>query len=184
MGLCWTENPPQAGTCQELPIWKTKPKTWMLYINGSWRVIHTGTVHARTHTRRASQCKWRGLLEMKEGLTLPLVRDHCPPFCYSVLWSCGKQMTSEPQRCVQLQKKRKGEGEAVLWEGERPPCPVFQTHPHRAIPVHSTEVFLMPPAPAAALSATKVQSRQREQGTLPHQHKGLSHLLAWLVTWA
>lgn len=63
-----------------------------------------------THAPQASQCKWRGLLEMKGSLISPLVRDHCPPFCYSVLWSCGKQMTSEAQHCVQLGKKRKGEG--------------------------------------------------------------------------
>lgn len=63
-----------------------------------------------THAQQASQCKWRGLLEMKDSLTSPLVRDHCPPFCYSVLWSCGKQMTSESQHCAQVGKKRKGEG--------------------------------------------------------------------------
>lgn len=88
-------------------------------------------------------------------------------------------MTSKPQRCVQLQKKRKGEGEAVLWEGQRPCCPVFQQHPHHAIPVHSTEVFLMPPARAAAQSVTKLESQWREQDTLPHQHKGFSHLAGY-----
>lgn len=142
------------------------------------------TLELCMHTQQASQCKWRGLLEMKEGLTSPLVRDHCLPFCYSRLWSCGKQMTSEPQHCVQLLKKRKGEGEAVLWEGQRPCCPVFQRHPHHAIPPCSMEMLLMSPAPAAAQSATNCNLSRESKTPFPRQHKGVSHLAARLVTLA
>lgn len=63
-----------------------KNKTKILDALHQWKLQwFTLELCTHTHTQQASQCKRRGLLEMKEGLTLPLVRDHCPPFCYSVL---------------------------------------------------------------------------------------------------
>lgn len=79
-------------------------------------------------------------------------------------------------------KEKEGGGGSSSVGGQRPRCLVFQPYPHRAIPAHSTAVFLMPPAPAAAQTATKLESQQREQDTVPHQHKGFSHLAAQLVT--
>lgn len=130
-----------------------------------------------THTQQASQCKWRGLLEMKDSLTSPLVRDHCPPFCYSVLWSCGKQMTSEPQHCVQVGKKRKGEGRQCCGRASILAVPSSNAIPtvpslRAARGCFSGLQTLLQLARAAA----KLESDLREQGVLLQQHKGFSHL--------
>lgn len=71
MCLHWTENPPQDVTCQESSICKTKRKTWLLYISGSCRVVHTGTVHAHKHTT--------GLTGQVKGLIRDERRPHIIP---------------------------------------------------------------------------------------------------------
>lgn len=114
MCLCWTENPPQAGTCQELPIWKTKQKTWMLYINGSCRVVHAGTVRAHTHTP--------GFTVQVKGLIRDERRPHIAP-CKGPLspfllqWSVKLWETNDLQAtalCATAEEKEGGGGSSFV----------------------------------------------------------------------
>lgn len=110
MCLHWRENPPQAVTCQELSIRKTKQKTWLLYISGSCRVVHTGAVHTHKHTT--------GLTVQMKGLIRDERRPHIVP-CKGPLspfllqWSVKLWETNDLRAtalCATAKEKEGGEG--------------------------------------------------------------------------
>lgn len=153
----------------------------MLYIYWSCGVFHTGTVHAHTRTT-GFPVQVKGLIRDERQPHIAPCKGPLSPFllqCSVKLWETNDLRATA--LCASG-KEKEGGREAVLWEGQRPRCPVFQCCPHGAIPVRSMGVFLRPPSlAAAAWTAAKLESELREQGILLQQHKGFSHLA---VSWS
>lgn len=146
---------------------------WKLQSSSRWSCTRTHTTGFRVQVKRLIRDERRPHIAPRKGPLSPFLLQ------WSVkLWETND--LRDTALCAIAKEKEGGGGSSVV--GGPASFLSFLQHPHHAIPVHSTDAFLMSPAPAAAQSATKLQSQWREQDTLPHQQKGFSHLSAWLVT--
>lgn len=146
----------------------------MLYISGSCRVVHTGTVHAHKHTT--------GLTVQMKGLIRDERRPHIIP-CKGPLspfllqWSVKLWETNDLRAtalCATAKEKEGGEGGASMGG----PASSLSNLPTTSTPSQCTARRCF--ACLHAQSAIKLKSQQKEQDTLPHQHKGFS---IWLPNW-
>lgn len=103
---------------------KTK-KTWMLYINRSCRLFHTGTVHAHTRTT-GFPVQVKGLIRDERRPHIAPCKRPLSPFllqCSVKLWETNDLRGTA--LCA-TGKEKEGGREALLWEGQRLRCPLFQ----------------------------------------------------------
>lgn len=137
----------------------------MLYINRSCRLFHTGTVHAHTRTT-GFPVQVKGLIRDERRPHIAPCKRPLSPFllqCSVKLWETNDLRGTA--LCA-TGKEKEGGREALLWEGQRLRCPLFQWYSHCAIPGHSTGL-LRPPNLCCSPGSNKTRVSAGSTGLPP-----------------
>lgn len=150
---------------------KSKQKTWVLYINGSCRVVHTGTVCTHRHTT--------GFTAQVKGLIGDERRPHIAPckgplYPFLLQWSVKLWETNDleaTELCATAKEKGGGGGSSLIG-GPESRLSVFQRHPHHA--VHRGVSH--PSSSRCSPGTNDTETSAENQDALPNYPKKSSHL--------